>query len=232
VTAVVPATRWSDDVVVRLVAAFASHTDPERAEPMQRYMRDQFPFLGIATPERRRLARTALDGVGRPSQTDLLAMVDALWRLEEREYQYAAVDLCARHWHVLGPSALDHLAVAITTKSWWDTVDALASKVCGPIVQHHRESVTTMDRWIDADGLWLVRTAILHQLGWKADTDAARLFRYCERRARHPDFFIRKAIGWALRDYARTDPDGVRHFLETRRDLLSPLSLREAAKHL
>jgi 3-methyladenine DNA glycosylase AlkD len=223
---------WSDDVVARLVTAFAPAADDERAAGMRRYMRDQFPFLGIPTPQRRQLARQALAGMSDPSQADVLATMAALWRLEPREYQYAAIDLGARHRRALDPSAFDELELLITTTSWWDTVDALASQVCGPIVRGHRDAVSTMDTWIESDDLWLARTAILHQLGWKADTDTDRLFRYCEHQAGHRDFFIRKAIGWALRDYARTDPDAVRAFLDDHADVLSPLSVREAAKHL
>jgi 3-methyladenine DNA glycosylase AlkD len=89
-----------------------------------------------------------------------------------------------------------------------------------------------MDEWSAADDLWLVRTAILHQLRFKESTDADRLFAYCTRQAGHPDFFVRKAIGWALREYAKTDPEAVRGYVRTHEGRLSALSLREARKHL
>lgn len=89
-----------------------------------------------------------------------------------------------------------------------------------------------MDAWIEDDDIWLVRTALLHQLAYKSATDTERLFAYCRRRAGHPDFFVRKAIGWALREYAKTDPEAVRAFVADQRALLAPLSVREALKNL
>jgi len=127
------------------------------------------------------------------------------------------------------------LAVArtlITTKSWWDTVDALATRFVGDLVRRHPALVATMDDWSAEPDLWLVRTAILHQLHYGPATDTERLFAYCSRQAGHPDFFVRKAIGWALRHYARTDPDAVRQFVAAHASRLSPLSVREATKHL
>ncbi len=120
----------------------------------------------------------------------------------------------------------------ITTKSWWDTVDTLAAHTVGPLVAAHPELADTMDAWVGDENMWLSRTAILHQLRYKERTDAERLFRYCTARAGHKDFFIRKAVGWALREYAYTDPDGVRAYISEHRDNLSPLSVREASKHL
>jgi 3-methyladenine DNA glycosylase AlkD len=99
-------------------------------------------------------------------------------------------------------------------------------------VATHPELISEMDRWIDDENLWVARTAILHQLFYGDATDVDRLFGYCLRQASHPDFFIRKAIGWALRQYARTDPDRVRSFLVGPGAALSPLSVREASKHL
>ena len=102
----------------------------------------------------------------------------------------------------------------------------------GTLVKTHSELAATMDRWIDDPNIWVARTAILHQLRYKHDLDEARLFRYCERRASDTEFFIRKALGWALRDYARVAPDAVRQFVESHEDELSGLTKREAMKHL
>ena len=99
-------------------------------------------------------------------------------------------------------------------------------------MRRHPGLVTEMDAWSAADDPWLVRTAILHQLHHRERTDRDRLFGYCTRQAGHPDFFVGKAIGWALRQYARTDPDAVRGYVERERGTLSPLSVREATKHL
>ncbi|MCB1188785.1 DNA alkylation repair protein, partial [bacterium] len=112
------------------------------------------------------------------------------------------------------------------------TVDTLAALVVGPMVTRHPQLTAVMDEWIADENLWVARTAILHQLKYGKATDTDRLFAYCAAQAGHPDFFIRKAIGWALRQYARTDPGAVRRFVANHRDELSPLSIREATKHL
>ena len=199
---------------------------------MRRYMRDQFAFFGVSTPERRAIAKRVLEPLGPPSPEDLEAVGPLAWAEDEREMQYAAVDVLVRHVKVARPDLLGVVAGLVTTKSWWDTVDALAANVVGPLVRRHPELVATLDDWIAGDELWLARTAILHQLGYKADTDVDRLFRYSLAWAPDPDFFARKAIGWALRQYARTDPDAVRRFLAEHDDVLSPLAVREASKHL
>lgn len=158
-----------------------------------------------------------------------------MWDLPEREYQYVAVDLLARHVRRLNPTHIQALMVLVRKKSWWDSVDALASVinrivhascVADPAVQGQ------MDAAVASGNLWVRRVAILHQLGWRGRTDTSRLFAYVSACAHEEEFFIRKAIGWALRDYARHAPDEVRAFLHANAKVFSPLSLREAGKHL
>ena len=119
-----------------------------------------------------------------------------------------------------------------TTHAWWDTIDELAKHVAGRIVKNDPSQVSVMDEWVDSSDMWVARVAILHQLGFKATTDVERLFAYCDRRADETDFFYRKAIGWALRQYAYEDPDAVRAYVERSGDRLSALSIREALKNL
>ncbi len=120
----------------------------------------------------------------------------------------------------------------VTTVPWWDTVDLLAAHVVGALVAADPALAAEMDRWSADDDLWLVRTALLHQLRHKERTDTDRLFHYCLRQSGHPDFFVRKAIGWALREYAKTDPGAVRDFLAREGDQFAPLSVREALKNI
>ncbi|MEU4428104.1 DNA alkylation repair protein [Actinoplanes sp. NPDC024001] len=188
--------------------------------------------MGLTAPLRRSLARSALAGLPKPSESDLREIALACWARDEREFQQFACDYLIAHGGVPGPDFLATLAELITTKSWWDTVDPLATRVVGGLVTRHRALLKRMDEWSTADDMWLVRTAILHQLHYGAETDTARLFGYCAAQAGHPDFFVRKAIGWALRQFARTDPEAVRAFLAEQAGRLSPLSVREAAKHL
>jgi 3-methyladenine DNA glycosylase AlkD len=219
-------------VLDRLVEAYAAAADPVRAASMRAYMRDQFAFLGIPAPRRRLLTRQALAGLTRPSEAELCAIALACWDLPEREYQHFACDYLRQYAAVCTPAALDTARTLITTKSWWDTVDALAARFVGPIVGRHPSALSTMDDWAAGDDLWLARTAILHQLTYGPRTDQARLFRYCLGQAAHRDFFMRKAIGWALRQYAKTDPEAVSQFVRAHASHLSALSVREALKNL
>ncbi len=199
---------------------------------MMRYMREKFVFFGVPTPQRRAITKQALAPLGAPSSTDLEEIGPLAWLADEREVQYAAVDVMIRHVRLARPELLDTVRVLVSNKSWWDTVDALAASVVGPLVRRYPELVATLDGWIAGDELWLARAAILHQLAYKADTDVDRLLRYSLAWADHPDFFARKAIGWALRQYARSDPDTIRAFLADHGDVLSPLTMREASKYL
>jgi 3-methyladenine DNA glycosylase AlkD len=178
------------------------------------------------------LNRVVLAGLAPPAEADLVAVAHACWARPEREYQYFACAYLRRYVAAGSAQLLPTLRDLATTKSWWDTVDTLAAHTVGPLVAAHPVLVPVMDEWSADENLWLVRTAILHQLRYKERTDTARLFRYCARQAGHRDFFVRKAIGWALREYARTDPDAVRSFVDDHRASLSPLSVREATRHL
>ncbi|MFJ9623020.1 DNA alkylation repair protein [Streptomyces sp. NPDC101181] len=227
-----PDSPLADTVLERLTAAYAPAADPVRAEAAAAYMRHVAPFLGIPAPRRRALSRTVQTGAGRPDERDCAAIALRCWRLPEREYHYFAVDFLRRHVGRCSSGFLPVLRHLVSTVPWWDTVDLLAAHVAGPLVAADPALGREMDRWIDDENLWVARTALLHQLRYRESTDAERLFGYCLRRAGHPDFFVRKAIGWALREYARTDPAAVRDFVDGARDRLSPLSVREALKHL
>ena len=220
------------EVMTRLTRVYAAAADPGRAVAMAAYMRDQFPFLGIPSPTQKALTREVLAGLGRPAEPDLAAVALACWERPEREYQYFACGLLRRHARLCGPEFIDTARHLLVTRSWWDTVDSLAAHLVGPLVAHHPRLVATTDAWLTGGDRWLVRTAILHQLTFKEATDASRLFRYCTAQAGNPDFFVRKAIGWALREYAKTDPAAVRTFVNAHHSRLAALSVREALKNL
>jgi 3-methyladenine DNA glycosylase AlkD len=220
------------------LAAQIQHTlsalaDPVRAVAMRAYMRDQFPFLGIPTPARRAalgpLLKVDFD------QKRLLTAADQLWSLPGREYRYAAIDLLARHVARLDLSAVPPLLTLAQREPWWDTVDGLAG-IVGDVLRAARrndpDAQVAMDAALRHDCLWLRRIAMIHQLCWRLDTDSARLFAYAETLAPEDDFFIRKAIGWALRDYARWQPQAVRDFVAAKGGRLSPLSAREATRRI
>jgi 3-methyladenine DNA glycosylase AlkD len=220
---------WASDLTEQTHAAFHAAAGPENAAAMAKYMRGQFPFLGIKSPARRVLQREILAAAGRPSsEHDLAELAGHLWELPEREFQYAACDILSRYGKLLGPGFLAAARTLITTKSWWDTVDALAADVVGGIVLRNPGCAATIDRWVESESLWLRRTALIHQLRYKERTDTGRLFGYCLARAGETDFFIRKAIGWALRQYSWTDPAEVAAFVAAHESELSGLSKREA----
>jgi 3-methyladenine DNA glycosylase AlkD len=164
---------------------------------------------------------------------ELLSLAEALWRLPEREFRYVAVDLLAKHHKRLDVSALPRILQLVQTDSWWDTVDGLAG-VVGDILRKipPPDAEKSMDQALAHENLWVRRVAMLHQQGWREQTDQARLFRYALTLAPEKDFFIRKAIGWALRDHARSQPDAVRNFLAQHDEQLHSLSRREAGRHL
>jgi 3-methyladenine DNA glycosylase AlkD len=218
----------------RLAAAVAGDlealADPDRAAAMRAYMRHQFPFLGVGTPERRRASKPLVAASRRWPSVDAVAVVDHLWSRPEREFRYVGCDVAraaARRWE---SERLADLRRWVTSDSWWDTVDSLAVSV-GDLVTAHPELAAEMDGWIADQDIWVARVALLHQLGWKDRVDVDRLFGYCAARASDTEFFVRKAIGWALRDAARTFPEEVRGFVADHPEL-SGLSRREALKHL
>ncbi len=226
----VPRSPYADAVTERLTAVYGAAADPERAAGMRAYMRDVAPFLGLTSPVRRSLSRTVLERTPRPDERDLTAVALRCWRMPEREYHYFAVDLLRRHVTHCSSGFLPVARHLVTTVPWWDTVDLLAAHVVGALVAADRGLTADMDAWSADDDLWLVRTALLHQLRYKERTDTERLFGYCLRQGGHGDFFVRKAIGWSLREYAKTDPDAVRAFLARHGRRLAPLSVREALR--
>lgn len=207
---------------------------PADVAPMTAYMKDRFAFLGVKSPARR-AATAELVRPLRGDRSAVVALVDDLWDEPEREFHQVAVDLLVANWRVIDDDDLDWLAGLLTTNAWWDSVDTLAYKVVGRAALDRPDWWLELDTWTDASAnepeLWLVRTAIIHQLSYKDRTDEAVLFDRCLRRAADREFFIRKAIGWALRTHAQLRPDAVWEFVDTHVDELSPLSVREATKH-
>ncbi|MDN2710109.1 DNA alkylation repair protein [Janthinobacterium sp. SUN118] len=217
-----------------LKAALQAAADPARALPMQAYMRDQFVFLGVAAPQRRLAAKALLAGLKGAGADVLLEQAQRLWQEPEREYQHLALDMLALHRRQLTPAHLPALLALARQRAWWDSVDGMAG-IVGDVLQaeHKRggDGHAHMDAALRHDDFWLRRIAMLHQLGWRADTDAAWLYDAALALAHEDEFFIRKAIGWALRDYARHAPEAVLAFASAHRQQLSALSYREALKH-
>jgi 3-methyladenine DNA glycosylase AlkD len=225
-------TAAAEALFVAVRDGLAAVADPAKAEPMRRYMKDHFDFFGVAAPQRRAVVKASQVGIAPLDQAGLRHFAQRCWADDRRELQYVACDVLAARVKVCDASFLATAEQLIGTKSWWDTVDALAAHVVGSLVRRHPELAEEMDDWVRNENIWIARTAILHQLQYKGATDVDRLFRYCLARGDDREFFIRKAIGWALRQYAWTDPGAVRDFLDRHGGHLSPLSVREASKNL
>lgn len=206
--------------------------DPDKAGPMAAYMKDHFAYLGVSAGNRRTAAKAWTSAAKTIDVEQLLEFAVAAWESPYREVHYVAMDSLRAGAKNLEPDDLDVVRSFIELTPWWDTVDSLAVHTVGTMVRNYPELGDIMDEWIHDPNLWIVRSAILHQLMFKEDTDEERLFRYCEWQADHPDFFIRKAIGWALRQYGRVAPSQVRAFVDLHTESLSGLTVREALKHL
>jgi len=240
-----------------LVESLESHANSQNAIAMQRYMRGQFSFYGIKTPLRRQLLKQHLQRQNvkhpylqqqhlpqQPQQLQqlqqhnhpenhacLLKSVEWLWQQPQREYQYIALDLLQRPRIKLQPSITALLQSLIISRSWWDTVDPLAINCLGPLLRSNPElQASKLSQWRHSDNLWLRRSALLFQLKYKSATNQPLLFSLIRDNTDSQEFFIQKAIGWALRELSKTDPQAVVDFVS--REPLPALSRREALKWL
>lgn len=212
-----------------LRSVFALHADGERAPAMEAYMRNQFPFYGISSVPRGELLRAFIAEHGLPDADVLVDVVRLLWMESRRELQYAALDLMYKQRRTLKQNHISLVEHCITHKSWWDTVDALAPRVAGYLYTEYTDGMgAKISEWIESENFWLNRSAIILQLGFKQRTDTDLLTRAILPHISSREFFVQKAIGWALRQYSYTDAVWVREFVQTHQ--LAPLSVREALK--
>lgn len=210
---------------------FEQNADADIAVPMAKYMKNKFEYYGIKTPKRSELLKKYHKENGYPKIDEIEAICRELWSLPQREYQYLADGLLNRFAKDMDENAIDFFEYLIITKSWWDTVDLIASKLVGTHFQrfpHLIKKYTT--KWMKSNNIWLQRTVILFQLKYKEKTDIMLLVSNIMKLAESKEFFIQKAIGWALREYSKTDSEAVINFVENNK--LAPLSSREALKWL
>ena len=198
---------------------------------MKRYMKDQFEFFGINSVERKELTRKFFTAQGIPSKHDYKEVIQELWDLPQREFQYAALDILEHLVKKRIQVKIELLEYLIMTKSWWDTVDWMATRIVGVCFRQNPELITqTYSRWMEIDNIWLQRVCILFQLKYKEKTDVKLLFSTIQELSGSEEFFIQKAIGWALREQLKIDPAVVQKFVDENE--LAPLSRREALKVL
>jgi len=213
-----------------LIKTLYANRDADKAFFMAKYMKDQFPFLGIPKPNRARLSGLFIKNAKKEKTIDW-ELVARLWDLPEREFQYVALDYLQALKNYLNSQDIDRLQLLITTKSWWDTVDLMASNIVGPLCLRNKELIDShILGWAESENIWLARSAILFQLKFKDKTDPLLLEHIILKNSNSKEFFINKAIGWVLREYSKTNREWVRDFVT--QHPLSTLSVREASKYL
>lgn len=211
---------------------FEKNANPSQAAPIKKYMRDQFEYLGIKTPQNKSLQKEFYAENGLPDISELDVVVRDIWRLPQREYKYMAMGLMDRFEKNLPADFIETIEYLIVTESWWDTVDKLASHQVGTLFKRYPAvKLKYLKKWRRTKNIWLRRSTLLFQLGYKQETDFDLMCELIHENLGSDEFFINKSIGWSLRQYAYTDPKAVKKFVKATKGL-HPLSRREAMKHL
>ncbi|MEM7167725.1 MAG: DNA alkylation repair protein [Planctomycetota bacterium] len=221
------------DIAEFVATRLAALADAEKAPVMAAYMKTDQPFYGVQKPDRMPVFREMLKQFKATTAAQYKKRVLALWRLPHREEQYAAIHYAMKHKPFITSQMLPLYERLLREGQWWDLVDPVAVDLVGAALLGDKKEVQPIiDQWLDDDDMWIRRTALICQLKHKEKTDQRRLFRYCTKRADETEFFIRKAIGWALRQYSYAAPDAVAEYLTKKQKQLSGLSYREGAKQL
>lgn len=210
---------------------FEANGDPQVAQQMKDYMRGQYSYYGIKKPLRSKLEKPFLSSVRNSDKSAPQEILLRLWSLPQREYQMTAIELMRKGEKYAPVEYLDVYERLITDKSWWDTVDMIACNSVGVLFKKFPDQIPIYtEKWMESGNIWLQRTALLFQLKYKEETNFVLLSNLIKRLAKSEEFFIRKAIGWTLRQHSKFEPEEVRTFLT--KVSLSPLSVREARKYL
>ena len=221
----------NNPLTTKIIKTFNIHLDDELAIGMKAYMKGHFDYLGIKSPVRTEILKPFLPELKELETKEWMTVVDQLWNQKFREFHYAAMVFTHKKIKELQPEHLPFLEKMITEKSWWDSVDMVASNLIGAYFKMYPEKISgAVSRWTKTDNFWLHRTCIIFQLKYGDSTDQKLLFELCTKYAKEKEFFIRKAIGWALRQYSKFNPKAVEAFIQKQK--LSPLSIREASKYL
>ena len=216
--------------LMHLMDDFLNNKNEQQAVSMIAYMRDQFLFLGIPTPLRKKLCREYFKTAKNLKIMDW-DFIRACWDNPYRELQYVVVDYLIVMQTFLTPNDVPGIKELALTKSWWDTIDGL-DRIIGNIALSYPDVNNTLLAWSVDENIWLRRIAIDHQLLRKDKTNAKLLGKIIVNNLGSNEFFINKAIGWSLRDYSKTNPEWVKCFIEKHKEQLAPLSIKEASKYI
>ena len=219
--------------VEQIAEGLAAAGDPDDAEQMASYMKTDMPFYGVKAKPRDEIMRDVAGELEITSREEYEELVRTFWGSPHREEKYIAIRLAGRYTDFIDVDSMPLYEQIIREGAWWDFVDEVASHLVGRALEASPDQVwPVLDRWITDDDMWIRRAAMLAQIRRGEDADVDRLFRYALALADEDEFFIRKAIGWALREHAKTDPEAIVAFLDQHRDDFAGLTIREASKHL
>lgn len=214
----------------RIVNKYIENRNNKNAILMRKYLRDQFEFLGIRSPIRKILQKKFLKELDKEEPINKVWVLQ-LWNYEYREFQYLAIDYLIKKKKTLLETDMELIELLITTKPWWDTVDIMASHLVGELCKKYPSLIKIyILKWAIHENMWLRRTAIIYQLKYKDATDTKILEYTIDENKKDNDFFIRKAIGWALREYSKSNSVWVEEFIHNNE--LSVLSVKEGSKYL
>ncbi|NQU05042.1 MAG: DNA alkylation repair protein [Calditrichaeota bacterium] len=220
-------------LTIEIRSAFKVAANPEEAPAMQSYVKSELLFYGVKSPARKEIYKILFNKHGIADSTEYERIIRELWDAGYHEERYAAISFAVRYkkFHTL--EALQLYRMMIISGAWWDLVDGIACDLINPLLKKFQhEMKERLKQWIKDDDIWIRRTAILSQLRFKSDTDHKMLFDFCKQCLHEKSFWIRKAIGWALREYSKSEPDRVRMFVDENREAMSGLSLKEASKYI
>ena len=217
------------EYLTSLEKAFVAHSDSETALQMGKYMKDKFVFFGVKSPMRKELYRDQKQQFGLIPTDRKMEIVKWCWAAPQSEWQYFAMEFLGKEAKKVDEDTISLYEFIILNKSWWDTVDYVASNLVGSYLRKFPEQIEILtERWMKSDNMWLQRVCLLFQLKYRHHTDAQLLKSFIIRLSGSNEFFIRKAIGWSLREYSKTNPAYVKQFVVNHQ--ISGLSEREAIK--
>ncbi|MGD2060235.1 MAG: DNA alkylation repair protein [Acidimicrobiia bacterium] len=221
------------DAIEYVQRELVARADPEKAAGMKAYMKTEMPFYGVQKPARTEILRHIKREFAPRTHDEYVDLVTALWELPHREEKYLAQAVATVFGQFVVPDSMPLYLRFIREGAWWDFVDETATHMIRQLVlTYPDETWPIVEPWNASDDMWMRRVSIICQVGAKERTDQTRLFRFCEARLHEGEFFIRKAIGWALREYSKTDAGAVASFVDRHREEMAGLTYREATKYI
>ncbi|MBO57525.1 MAG: hypothetical protein CMA77_00800 [Euryarchaeota archaeon] len=223
----------SEEIANHIRKKLSKHANPQDAAHMQRYLKTSMDFYGVKSPIHNEIVAEVKKLFPITNQEEYNLIITHIWDLSHREEKYISIKLARKWKQFITLDAISVYEKMIREGQWWDFIDPISQGLVGILLMNNRKEMNEiLDKWITDENLWIRRSAILAHLKHKENMDQEKLFSYCIQCAHEKEFFIQKAIGWVLREYSKTQPEGVSNFIEENNELLSNLSIREGMKHI